>query len=197
MASLNYLWSNRAKFNLSDLRYYKAWAKRFLCMPEIIKRNRTRTRLIRQGSSIHPSAEIGNVTINGKRENLTIQSDTFLGSVTISLFEEVIIGKNVCINDGVQILTASHDVNDPHWNHVKHKVIIEDYAWIAVSAIILPGVHIGKGAVIGAGAVVSKNVKAGHIVVGNPAMPVSNVRSEVLDYNPCEFLAGNRAWLIG
>ncbi|MFV5698735.1 hypothetical protein ACM55H_10240 [Flavobacterium sp. ZT3R17] len=37
---------------------------------------------------------------------------SFLGVVNIALHEEVIIGRNVCINDGVQLLTASHDVSD-------------------------------------------------------------------------------------
>ena len=51
--------------------------------------------------------------------------------------------------------------------------------------------------VIGARAVVSKSVEAGAIVVGNPAKPVNRIRCNELNYNPCEFLAANRAWLVG
>ena len=103
----------------------------------------------------------------------------------------------MCINDGVQLLTASHSVTDPMWEHKKSPIIIAEYAWIATNAIILPGVRIGRGAVVGAGAVVSKSVGDYEIVVGNPASTISKKRTENLNYNPCEFLAGNRAWLIG
>ena len=52
------------------------------------------------------------------------------------------------------------------------EVIIEDDVWIGGRVIILPGVKIGKGSIIGAGAVVSKNVDPYSIVVGNPARKV-------------------------
>ena len=61
---------------------------------------------------------------------------------------------------------------------------------------ILPGVYLGRGAVVGAGAVVSKSVTPDSIVIGNPAKPINKVRTQVLGYNPCEFLAANRAWLV-
>lgn len=197
MASINYLWRNRIQFGITDKLFYRVWAKRILCFPELIRRNRTRHNLIRKGSDIHQSAEINNVNICGNKKYLRIGSDTFLGLVSIALFEDVIIGNNVCINDGVQILTASHDVNDPDWNHTEARILIDDFVWIATNAIILPGVHIGRGAVVGAGAVVSKDVAPGQIVAGNPARPLSGIRCEKLTYNPCEFLAVNRAWLIG
>lgn len=197
MADIKYLWINRARFSFNNLLMYRAWAKRIVSLPELIRRNLNRSRLTCKGSTIHCTAEIGMVKINGNKNNLFIGSDSFLGTVTISLFEKVIIGNKVCINDGVQILTGSHDVSDPEWKHIKREIKIDDYVWIATNAIILPGVHIGRGAVIGAGAVVSKNVLAGSIVAGNPARPVSGSRTEKLSYNPCEFLAANRAWLIG
>ena len=113
------------------------------------------------------------------------------------MHDEVKIGNRVCINDGVEILTASHDVLDPQWKHSKGKVIIDDYVWIGTGAMILPGVHLCRGAVVGAGAVVTKSVPEGTIVAGNPAKTLSKKRVEQLNYNPCEFLAENRAWLLG
>jgi len=51
-----------------------------------------------------------------------------------------------------------------------HKpVVIEDYAWVATRAMILPGVTIGQGAVVAAGSVVTKDVEPKSIVAGNPA----------------------------
>ena len=49
-------------------------------------------------------------------------------------------------------------------------VIIEDDVWIGTKTILLPGVHIGKGAIIGAGSVVTKNIPPYTIAVGNPAV---------------------------
>lgn len=195
MASFRYLWINRVKFSFGSKRFFKAWGKRAFSLPEMIKRNYRRWALVRKGASINENSEIGKVTVDGHKNKLTVGAFSFLGQVIIALHDEVKIGEKVCINDGVRIFTASHDISDPCWNHKKGKVIIEDYAWIASGAIILPGVHIGRGAVVGAGAVVSKSVMAGNIVVGNPARPTSKLRNEVLDYNPCEFLAGNQAWL--
>ncbi|MFT5250259.1 MAG: acetyltransferase-like isoleucine patch superfamily enzyme [bacterium] len=195
MASLSYLWSNRVKFPISSIAFYKCWAKRVLCMPELIKRNKRRSVLINEGASIDATAEIGEVSFILSRKNLTIGAFSFIGKAQITLRGEVNIGNNVCISDNVKIITGSHDVSDPQWGYVKGRVIIEDYVWIATDAIILSNVHIGRGAVIGAGAVVSKNVAAGSIMVGNPAKPITKVRCEELNYNPCEFLAANNAWL--
>ncbi|MDD3078967.1 MAG: acyltransferase [Paludibacter sp.] len=197
MATLRYLWKNRIKFPLFSKFFFKAWAKRIVLLPELIKRNRRRSEFIRKGANISVTAEIGKLHADGKGPNLSIGEFSFIGRVYIALHEKVEIGNRVCINDGVQLLTASHDVLDAEWKQIKAKIIIEDYVWIATNAIILPGVHIGKGAVVGAGAVVSKNVGVGEIIVGNPARVLSKKRSEFLNYNPCEFLAGNRAWLIG
>lgn len=198
MASLNYLWKNRARFDISSKLFYRAWAKRLLSLPELIERNSTRKKMINKGAVIHETAEITDKSlIIGKLSFLHVGASSFLGKVSIALHDEVRIGERVCINDGVELLTASHDVMDPEWKHVKHKIVIEDYAWIGTGATILPGVCIGRGAVIGAKAVVSKSVLAGEIVVGNPAKPIVKKRTEQLNYNPCEFLAANRAWLQG
>jgi len=197
MASLGYLWTNRAKFPISSPAFYKAWGKRILSFSSLMKRNKSRAALVRKGATIHERAEIGEVKVDGHKKNLTIGSQSFLGRVNIALHDEVIIGERVCINDGVEIITASHDVSDPEWKHVKGKVIIEDYAWIGTGAMLLPGITIGRGAVVGARAVVSKSVAPGAIVVGMPAVPINKKRTEILNYDPCEFLAPNRAWLQG
>ena len=197
MASFGYLWQNRKKASIFSVLFYRMWAKRILCMPELMRRNRRRSQLVKRGASIDAKSEIGEVNISGSSKNFKMGAYSFLGKVHIALHDKVSIGNNVCINDGVQLLTASHNVQDPEWKHVKGAITIDDYVWIATNAIILPGVHIGKGAVVGAGAVVSKNIESGQIVTGNPAKKISKKRCEELNYNPCEFLAANRAWLIG
>lgn len=89
------------------------------------------------------------------------------------------IGNNVDIAQEVVIWTLGHDAHDDHHKAVGAPVTIEDYAWIGHRAIILPGVHIGRGAVIGTGAVVTKDVPAMAIVGGVPAKVIGQRRSKL------------------
>ncbi|WP_028374511.1 acyltransferase [Leeuwenhoekiella sp. MAR_2009_132] len=197
MAELSFLWKHRSKFSLTSINFYKAWAKRFLTLPALLKRNWRSFKLRQKGASISPTAEIGVIKASGNKKNLSIGANSSIGRVEFALHTKIVVGNNVCINDGVIILTASHNLNDPLWRHKTGDILIKDYAWIATNSILLPGVTIGKGAVVGAGAVVSKSVGDYHIVTGNPAQPISKYRIEDLKYNPCEFLAANQAWLVG
>ena len=195
MASLDYLWMNRSKSKFLSKVFFISWAKRILSLKSLIANNRRRKKLVRAGATIADTAEIGIANIGGRKSNLTIGKFTFIGRVEIALHDKVSIGNYVCINDGALLLSASHDVSDPLWQHKKNPIYIGDYAWIATNAIVLPGVKIGRGAVIGAGAVVSKDVEDYSIVIGNPAKAINKKRTEILNYNPCEFLAANNAWL--
>lgn len=196
MATFKYLWENRAKHPFFTKKNIRSWAKRLLLIKETINANKRRNELVFYGAQIGSTTEIGMANILGKKTNLSIGEFTTIGRVHIALHDKVKIGERVCINDGVQILTASHDVVHPEWKHLKKPIVICDYAWIATNAIILPGVHIGYGAVVGAGAVVTKSVSDFAIAVGNPAVIISKKRATNLTYNPCEFLASNNAWLI-
>lgn len=93
----------------------------------------------------------------------------------------LIIGDNVNLSREVCIYTASHDVNSKDFSSFTNPVVIEDYVWICTRAIILPNVKIGKGAVIGAGAVVTKDVPPYAIVGGVPAKIIGE-RSRDLEY---------------
>ena len=146
---------------------------------------------------IHSTSEIGVAKVIGDAKNLIIGQYTFIGRVELTIHDKITIADFVCINDGVNILTASHDVSDPSCKHIKKPINIADYVWISTNAIILPGVNTGRGAVIDSGAVVTKNVDPYTIVVCNPAKTINKMRIEIFDYNPCDFLAGNLAWLKG
>lgn len=101
---------------------------------------------------------------------------------------KLIIGDNVDIAQDVQIWTLQHDYNSPKYEAVGDNVIIEDYAWLGTRSIILPGVTIGKGAVVAAGAVVTHNVPSYTIVGGVPAKKIGE-RSANLQYR-----LGIRRW---
>lgn len=79
------------------------------------------------------------------------------------------IGDNVSISEGTVILTLGHDVDDPEFALKGAPVTIEDYVFVGAYARILPGVTIGEGAVVGAGAVVTRDVAPYTVVGGVPA----------------------------
>ena len=95
------------------------------------------------------------------------------------------IGSNVNISSEVMIWTAQHDYRDPKFGTDFKAVIVGDYAWLGPRCIILPGVTIGEGAVVAAGAVVSKNIEPYTVVGGVPAKKISD-RPKELAYNPAE-----------
>jgi len=94
----------------------------------------------------------------------------------------IAIGCNVSISAGVTILTASHDPYSENFAGYERGVTVSDYAWIGTNALILPGVDIGEGAVIAAGAVVTSSVPPYAIVAGVPARRIGS-RNERLQYN--------------
>lgn len=95
------------------------------------------------------------------------------------------IGENVNISSDVKFYTLQHDYNSRVFEAVGAPIIVEDYAWISVRAIILPGVRIGEGAVIAAGAVVAKNVEPYSIMGGVPAKKNGD-RSKDFNYCPAD-----------
>jgi maltose O-acetyltransferase len=115
--------------------------------------------------------------------------------VEIHLHASVRIGNCAVINDHCRLLTGSHDVHAPNWELVAEPIVIGDYAWIGLGAILLPGVTIGRGAVVGAGAVVSKTVDPMVIVAGNPARPIGRRNAPRLTYRPSTSSALFEAWL--
>lgn len=71
----------------------------------------------------------------------------------------IYIGNNVGIAHNTKIYTLGHDLNDPEFKTKGKPVYIEDNAFVFSNAIIMPGVTIGKGAIVLAGSVVTKNVE--------------------------------------
>jgi acetyltransferase-like isoleucine patch superfamily enzyme len=113
----------------------------------------------------------------------TIGDDVYIGEKLVivdklSDQKSITIGSRVAISPGV-ILVAS---SEPNFSKIKefvktaHGTIhIKDDAWIGAGAIILPNITIGEGAVVGAGAVVTKDVEPYTIVAGVPAKKINEV----------------------
>jgi acetyltransferase-like isoleucine patch superfamily enzyme len=95
----------------------------------------------------------------------------------------ITVGSSVSISHQVTLMTGSHEVSSRTFAGVFLPITIEDYAWIGVNATILKGVRVGKGAVVAAGAVVTKDVAPYTIVGGVPAKKIGD-RAQDLEYYP-------------
>jgi len=96
------------------------------------------------------------------------------------------IGNNVNVSPEVYIVTFTHDPQSPTFACKGAPVVIDDHAWIGARAVLMPGVHVGEGAVVGAGAVVTHDVAPYSIVGGVPARPIGE-RVRDLDYRTSWF----------
>ena len=119
------------------------------------------------------------VTFQGKSRisgnNLRIGANSRIVQSVMDARGELAIGEN-CIIMFATIFTATHNFDSPTYDTIFKSVVIDDYVIVLSHAIILPGVHIGRGSVIGAGAVVYKDVPSMSIVSGNPAQVISQRR---------------------
>lgn len=121
-----------------------------------------------QGANIEHGADFG----SGKGIRLGDRSG--LG-VNCRVGGPLDIGNDVMMAPGVIILTQNHRFDDPDVPMIDQGyapgqgVVIEDDVWLCTNAIILPGCHLGKGSIVAAGAVVTKDVLPYAIVAGNPA----------------------------
>lgn len=111
--------------------------------------------------------------------NIYIGDHVFLNVLcTILDCNEVHIGNHVMIGPAVQIYTPAHDMlaekRIQGWE-VARSIVIEDNVWIGGGAILLPGVRLGRNAVVGAGAVVTRDVPSNAVAVGNPARVIREV----------------------
>ena len=120
----------------------------------------------------------------GSPNELEVGDGSFLGRASLYCTGGVKIGRNVNVSDGVVIMTAKHDVNSPRFEALYEPTKIEDWAWLATNAMILGGVTVCEGAVVAAGAVVTKDVPAYAIVGGNPAVIIGQRKKQAFDYVP-------------
>lgn len=103
--------------------------------------------------------------------------DNFFANFNLTILDEapVTIGNHVFIGPNVSIYTACHPLQADQRNtrvEWAEPVTIGDNVWIGGSVTILPGVNIGNNCVIGAGSVVTHDIPADTLAVGNPARPI-------------------------
>ena len=108
-----------------------------------------------------------------------INSNSFIGNHVsiqtdkIDTRSKIVIGNNVIIGDGTEIITGSHNIDSVEFEYKQYGLIIEDYVWIPTKILVLPSCRrIGYGAVISSGSVVVKDVAPMTVVSGNPAKEI-------------------------
>lgn len=118
-----------------------------------------------------PSIRIGNNTMIGEHAHITACKEIIIGN-------NVLTGRRIYISDNAHGNSSKEEIIIPPIKrplHVKGSVIIEDNVWIGERVCILSGVHIGKGAIIAANAVVTHDVPEGCVVGGVPAKIIKRI----------------------
>ena len=116
------------------------------------------------------------------RATLIIGDGTYIGRFAqINAWQDVVIEPNVLIADRVYISDADHLYSDPNMpiklqgDHFVGAVRLCSGCWIGVGAVIMPGISVGKNAIVGANAVVTRDVPSYSVVVGNSARIITKV----------------------
>lgn len=128
---------------------------------------------IGKGSTIHMWANFFDPA------GITIGKDTIVGDhVFLDGRAPIVIGDHVDIASSVMIYNSEHDLESAEFRAREEPVEIGDYVFIGPRAIVLPGVKIGRGAVVAAGAVVTKDVSEFTIVGGVPAKEIGERKNK-------------------
>lgn len=139
--------------------------------------------IIRRNSTIAAQTQYFRQKLNSTiiiEDGVDLGEDTFItASNRIVIGRNSLFGRMVTVTDNSHGITSIEDLSKPpHLRMVmsKGEVVIGENVWIGDKATILPGVHIGKGAVVGANAVVTKNVPPFSVVGGIPARVLHRVK---------------------
>lgn len=129
-------------------------------------------------ASVHAGVRLGDFVSVG--EHTYIGINTIIGHRTrisqgVYITDHMMIGENVFIGPHVVFLNDKHPrANNP--NYRRDSPVVEDDVAIGGAAVILPGVRLGQGCVVGAGAVVTHDIPAYATVYGNPAREVAHAK---------------------
>lgn len=123
--------------------------------------------------------------------NITLGENTYI-NMNCSFIDDgkIIVGKAVMFGLGVAIATVGHPVKPDMRKYMyTDPVVIGDNCWIGANATVCPGVTIGENTVIGAGSVVTKDIPANVVAVGNPCRVMREIdeRDDVYYYRDRKF----------
>lgn len=119
-----------------------------------------------------------------------IGKNTFIGHNTLITGGEsdIYIGDNCDISSNVSLVMGSHEIDvlgsRSAGKGISKSIFIDNGVWIGYGSIVLPGITIGKKAIIGAGSVVNKDIPPYCIAAGNPCKPIKIWNSELNTFEP-------------
>jgi putative colanic acid biosynthesis acetyltransferase WcaF len=94
------------------------------------------------------------------------------------------LDSHVILSQDCYLCGATHDYNDPAFPLIAYRMHIERYAWICARASVAPGVHVGEGAVLGLGAIATRDLQPWTVYGGNPAEPLRERTRTIPEPNP-------------
>jgi maltose O-acetyltransferase len=169
------------------------WARRGKQLPALLSLEMNKLKLRLQGAKIAGSAVCSPIELHGSR--LSVGEFCSVGRIYVQAFDNVTIGNCVVVNDGVTLISGSHDPDSSDYRLTTKPINIRDYAWIAMNTTVLQGVTIGYGAIVGAGSVVTKDVGDYEIVAGNPARKIRERAQIPFTYKPSYWFGPVAAWV--
>jgi putative colanic acid biosynthesis acetyltransferase WcaF len=126
---------------------------------------------VSRGAHVYPTVKIAIPW------NIRLGQDCAVGDCAILYSLGVIsIGDRCTISQGAHLCAGTHDIADPARLLLKPPISVGNDAWVCADAFIGPGVNIGNGAIVGARAVVMRDVQASVIMVGNPAQQIRSIK---------------------
>jgi acetyltransferase-like isoleucine patch superfamily enzyme len=131
--------------------------------------------------------QLGVRFLNGHKVSLGNRNVINFGCLFDGRKYKIVTGNDVSIGPEATILTLGHDPQSSTFEDRGGDVIIGNNVWIGYRALIMPGVTLGDGSVVAAGAVVTKDVEPFMIVAGVPARPIGTRNKELtyeLNYHP-------------
>jgi acetyltransferase-like isoleucine patch superfamily enzyme len=117
--------------------------------------------------------------------NVAIGDGSAIGGTTwIDAWGQVTIGRCCILGDHIDLLTGSHDIHSVDLAGKVRPIVIEDYVWLPRRVTILPGVTVGRGAVVSTGSIVVRDVAPLAVVGGNPAQKIGERADVEFRYIP-------------
>lgn len=185
---------DRSRLPVGSRAWLRLWLRRARRAPGLAL-DTGRTEVLRvRGATIGRRVIVRDLRVAGPATGLELGDGTAVDTAVFLVRGRIQLGRHVAVNFGATLLAATHNTASPRWELEPVPIVVEDYAWIGTNATVVGPCRIGRGAVVGAGAVVRKDVADGAIVVGNPAQVVGQRPSDSLSYSPAENWPLLRAW---